>query len=468
MRYIAVADIKEDFCTIAVFAEGWKSASPVGSGIVRGNFLDREMGAAQKVREEIDRISPQEPAVILLLPRRIVHVTTAEIPAKNKALLGKMMEFEVARHFPIPHDQLVYDFMVVGGAHGGFILNIAGLKRSDFDSYFDAAKEANIKPDEVSFSSAAWILPDVPDDEIKKRTFIEITPAGFEMSVVDGTRLVYSRFNRFRPKLEEKYFYERDVSGLSPDGDISQKISEELNHIRLVTGAEDINVYLEKVFIAGGGALRKGIIRYLAAKPGFSDSIIKSLPVGGDDAGFGYVAAATGALGIDKEGARFNFIPAGMRDSRAGMALKRFKTGSIVIVSLALFWIAFVYSVQWKRAGDLKQELAQLKSKAANVEEVHLRIGEFRSYFESYEKFSMTSSFTIDLLEGLTGALPKNGYLTDIEIRGGRIAISGLSEDASSLLRVMEADPHFKSVRMAGAVKTVGKNEKFSIRMEVE
>lgn len=467
MRYIAVVDVKEDFSSVAVFTRGWKGAELAGGGLVRGGFADAVREAAHKVKEKIYRISPEKPFIILLVPRRLVHVTTVEIPARNETFLEKMMKFEVARHFPVPSEQLVHDFMLAGRVTGGFAVNLAGLKRTDFNAYFDAAREAGIAPDEVSFSSAAWILPDVPDDEITKRIFVEVLPEGFEMSVLDGARLLYSRFNLFKPKLEEKYFHKRNVLGSSSARGIADKILAELNQIRLVSGIEHLSEYLKKLFIAGGGAMRKDIGRRLAEMPEFADSFISYLPAGDDETGFDYVAAVTGAEVMDKKSQRFNFIPADMRTGDGRKATRRF-TVSITMAVLAVLWIASTYLSQWKTATDLKRELANLKSKAGGVEEVDLRIEEYQSYFESFKKFSATPSFTMDLLEGITNVLPRDSFLVDMEIHGGVITVSGLSKDASSLLKIMEADQHFKSVRMAGAVKTVGKNEKFKIRMELE
>ncbi|MFQ5433052.1 MAG: hypothetical protein ACE5EN_11180, partial [Nitrospinota bacterium] len=113
MFYIAVVDIKESFSSVAVYAHGWKSCKLLGVRTVRGRFPARGEGAARSVKDAIEQLSPAELEVILLLPRSLVHVTNAEIPAKNQTLLKKMMEFEVTRHFPIPREDLVYDYMVV-------------------------------------------------------------------------------------------------------------------------------------------------------------------------------------------------------------------------------------------------------------------------------------------------------------------------------------------------------------------
>lgn len=467
MRCIAVVDIKEDFSFIAIFTRGWKGAELAGSSLVRGGFTDSAWGTARKVKEEIDRISPEKPFTILLLPRRFVHVTTTEIPARNETFLKKMMEFEVTRHFPVSPERLVYDFMIAGRVKGGFAVNIAGLKRTDFNACFEAAQKAGIAPDEVSFSSSAWISPNVPDDDITKRFFIEVAPEGFEMSVVDGTRILYSRFNFFKPKLEEKNFHKRDVGSRSPARGIAEKILAELQNIRLVSGIEHLNEYLKKLFIAGG-ALQKDVGRQLAEMPEFADSQISCLPAGEGESGFGYVATVAGAQAMDKDGRRFNFIPADMASGSGQETAQRFKKFSIAIAVLAVLWIASTYLAQWKTTADLKRELARLKAEVGGVEEVHLRIEEYRSYFESFKKISATPSFDMELLQGITNALPKNSFLTDMEIHDGVIMISGLSKDASSLLKIMEADSHFKSVQMAGAVKTVGENEKFKIRMELE
>lgn len=479
MLYIAVVDIKDSFSAVAVYSEGWSSRELLGVQICRGSFLDRAEGSALKVKEAIERLSPEEPTVILLLPRSLVHVTHADIPAKNETVLRKMMEFEVTRHFPIPHDELIYDYVmdeVPAKGRGNYFVNIAGLKRSDFEEYMKAAAESGLNPAEVSYSSVAWLTPPAeggwPDDDEKaqtgKRCFIEIMPEGFEMSMVDGSSIIYSRFSRFRPKVEEKYFYSEEPTLDSPAFRIANQLSQELDHIRLVSGMVDVEDYIKKVFLAGGSVLRKSIGSRLAQNMAFSESEIRYLPDDDNGTGFDYAAIATGALGIAQIGRRFNFMHGGHRPARGEEARRKLTVAGYAVAALLFVWVAIGYGTEWRMAADLEQRLADLKSRVSGIEEASMRMVEYRVYLDSFNSVAGKPSLTVGMLDGLTRALPRDTYLTDIELRGGEIKISGISRDASALLEIMEGTDRFKSARMVGAVKAAGSGEKFRIGMEFE
>jgi len=470
MLYIAVVDIKESFSSVALYAHGWKSRELLGVRTVRGRFPDRGEGAARSVKEAIEQLSPVEPEVILLLPRSLVHVTNAEIPAKNQTLLKKMMEFEVTRHFPIPREELVYDYMVVekpAPDREGFIVNLAGLKRADFDAYIRAAEEAGLDVAEVSYSSVAWVRPEPGDASEEKRCFIEIAPEGFELSVADGSALLYSRFSRFRPKVEEKCFYDDKAGGEPPSFRIADQITRELDRVPLVSGIERMGEYLKRVLIAGGSVLRRPVGNRLAQKPLFAESVIRYMP-DDDDAGFDYAAKVAGAMGLGREDERFNFMPDDSRPARREEAGRRMKLALYAALTLAFLWLVAGYGVEWKTVTDLEKRLDQLKSRAATLEAGAVLKEEYRGYLNSFNGFAAAPSLNIIMLDSLTRALPRETYLTDMDMRPGEITVAGISSDASGLLKILEATPHFRSVRMIGAVKAEGGREKFRIGMEFE
>ena len=470
MLYIAVVDIKESFSNVAVYSHGWNSIELLGVQTVRGSFSDRAEGGARKVKETIEMLSPEEPDVLLLLPRSIVHVTQAEVPAKNATLLKKMMEFEVTRHFPIPREELLYDYMVVGKPAAGresFTVNLAGLKRADFDMHLRAAKEAGLNVTKVSYSSVAWVRPEPIDDSEEKRCFIEILPEGFELSVVDGSHLLYSRFSRFRPKVEEKSFYEDKSGGESPAYRIGEQIREEFERIPLVSGIEQMSEQLKRVFIAGGSGLRSRIGRSLAQKPLFADSVIRYMP-DDDDAGFDYAAKVVGAMPLSSEDGKFNFMPDDSRPARREEAGRRIKLALYTALALSLLWIVTGFGMEWKRVSSLEEKLMQLKASASTLDTGAMPRNEYRAYRDSFIRFATAPSLNIDMLEALTRALPRETYLTEIDIRPGEISVAGISSDASELLKILEVTEHFHSARMSGAVKAESGRERFRIGMEFE
>ncbi len=465
MHDIAVVDVRESFCSVAVFAEEWSGGALKGSATVRGSFSDITSGTASRAKEEMSRFSPSIDAVILLLPRSLFHITYLELPAKNEALLAKMMEFEVQRHFPIPADQLLYAYSIADRKDGRFGVNLAGLKRADFDAYFNAAVEAGISPDVVSVSSHALL----PDTGGGKRTVVDIAPEGFEMCLADGRKIAYSRFVRFRPRLEEKLFFSGGFMADGMAGTVAEHLSAEVNHVRLVSGVESLGAYLDTIFIVGSGGSGNSILSRLSGKPDFpSASSIRLLTVGGEEDSTAATAISACAAGLYKKGATFNFIPPKMRRMRNYAVKRLLRVSLVVIAALMLVWGVAAYAVYWKTLNGLKSELASLKQSSKKGEGTFLKMEEYRSYFNSYNSFSSGKAFNLELLDALTAALPKNTYISELEFRNCEISIAGISSDASSILKSMEASPRLKNAHMLGAVQAIGQNERFKAGVECE
>ncbi|MEE8484245.1 MAG: PilN domain-containing protein [Nitrospinota bacterium] len=466
MQKLAVIDIKESFCCVSVFSEGWGSNTLLGTATVRGSFTDKNGMTARRVMEELENISSGIDATILLLPRKLAQLSSLEIPARNKRVVKKMMEFEASRHFPIPPDQLAYDFFHADKKGERYILNLAGLKKSDFETYYKAATDAGIKPDVVSVSSSAWLAP--RGKETGKRTFIEIVPDGFEMSLLDGYTISYSRFVRFRPAIEEKYFHDPGYSAETVTSEIVKAVGGELDHVKLVSGIEGLDEYLANVRIVGGGNLRKRIANSLALEKDFSSSTISALPESDSETGFDQTAIAAGEADWDREGLLFNFIPQEMRRPRHDIEKKRMQVLTAVGACLLVLWGVSSFAMQYRSLSGLKNELVQLKIQAKALDSAEIRIDEYMSYFNEFSRFSNGPAFNLQIMDALTNTISRNTFLTGIEMRKGEIGVAGLSAASSGLLKALEDSIYFKNVRMEGAVKTVGNRERFKLRMDIE
>jgi len=59
------------------------------------------------------------------------------------------------------------------------------------------------------------------------------------------------------------------------------------------------------------------------------------------------------------------------------------------------------------------------------------------------EKRKNESAATVIVLEALSNVLPDNTYVTELRIEGDKLQIVGFTQDAPSLIRLMERSPHF-------------------------
>ena len=72
-------------------------------------------------------------------------------------------------------------------------------------------------------------------------------------------------------------------------------------------------------------------------------------------------------------------------------------------------------------------------------------------------------------LNELSVVLPKNSYVLQFSIKDQLIEISGASEDAATLPKILDNSPYFKNAEFAAPItRDSGGKEQFRIRMQVE
>ena len=461
MREIAVVDIRDGFSAAAVHTEGLQGGAVKGTALIKGSFL-REAAAAQ-VKEALDRISPDPDYLILLLPRSLFHLTSAHIPARDAEMLARMMEFEVPRHFPIPPERLVHAYTVAERSDAGYTVNIAGLKLEDFDAYYNAARAAGLHADIVSLFSAA--LPPAAGDA--PRVSVDISRNGFDLTLARGKKTVYSRWFRFKPELDERDFLSGGILADTPAPQAADQIAAELDRLKLASGVDNLPEYLENLIITGGVArLRQAVANRLALRAELRGAKVKTLPAEKENDGVEYAAAAFAAAGFYQEGAAFNFIPKTMRRLRHHVARRLLRGAAVAIAALMMVWAGAAYGVRWKAMHGLEAELAGLKREARKGEGLQLKMGEYQTYFDGLNAFTAQRSFNMEMLAALTGGLPRDAFITELEFRPCAVTLAGVSANATTLLKAMEGAGGLKNAQMLAAVQTTPAGERFRMGME--
>ena len=145
-----------------------------------------------------------------------------------------------------------------------------------------------------------------------------------------------------------------------------------------------------------------------------------------------------------------NLLP---RELRAGPDVGRLALAVAPAAGLVLLLVAVLAVPLWQAREtvvDLQQEESRLRRQAGGV--IKLRealarkmeeLGKIREYWKSVPP-------PLEVLQVLTQLLPDDTYLQQLDIRGDKLTIRGLSGQASALIGLLEAspvfvDPHFLS-----------------------
>ena len=76
---------------------------------------------------------------------------------------------------------------------------------------------------------------------------------------------------------------------------------------------------------------------------------------------------------------------------------------------------------------------------------------------------------TLESLKELVRVLPAGTWLSTFSLQNGAISVSGFSESASEVQRLIEESPMFKSAQFASSVtRNESGRDRFSLRFQVE
>jgi general secretion pathway protein L len=132
--------------------------------------------------------------------------------------------------------------------------------------------------------------------------------------------------------------------------------------------------------------------------------------------------------------------------------LSRTLLGSCVAAAASLALAAYVGSVLDAEQQDLQRAIAQRRAAL-------FRVNQGGGSAETLlAKRKQTSPSSVMVLEAITRALPDSTYVTELRVEGDKVQVVGLTQDAPSLIRLMEQSPQFTRATFF-APTTRGQNE---------
>ncbi|MFW6005632.1 MAG: PilN domain-containing protein, partial [Desulfonatronovibrionaceae bacterium] len=142
--------------------------------------------------------------------------------------------------------------------------------------------------------------------------------------------------------------------------------------------------------------------------------------------------------------------------------------GAIVFFGLSILALPFAKLAGQKR--HLTKIENQVRKMRANAEELTRLREESRQIMESIESMAeMRSSYpsVVNILRGLTEAVPENAWVISLRYSDRGLTIQGEAESSSSVIEALENSPMFREVRLSSPVTRSGSREKFTLEAEV-
>jgi len=152
--------------------------------------------------------------------------------------------------------------------------------------------------------------------------------------------------------------------------------------------------------------------------------------------------------------------------SRSGLGLW-FLVAALVVV--ALFYAIKPVVEEWKLHSELQGEVAQLRQQAGNVLSLRAQVFELEEKLKPVQTFPRIS--IAPLLDILDQTLPKDSWLTRLQVDESQLEIEGVSPAPSRIIELLSARPEFSEVAFSKAIRQErrsgeGKSH-FGIRMQL-
>lgn len=355
----------------------------------------------------------------VLLPRREVIVRLLALPGVAAKDAAAAIAFQVDSLHPYGDEDVVYGWSRVEA--GSVLIGI--LRRATLDYYLSLFSEAGIAVASFTFSAsalyAAHRLPSAAARADGEFVAVGATPT--------GTLEVYGE-SAARPVFSAEF-------------DLPTERATALAAAELRLDAETqarMPVTLDQI---------------LPAPENRSELSCSAMP---------YATALAGACPWLAPAA--NLLPAERRsvNSRAVFVPTLVLAALLLLAGGALLAHS---ALQDKRyLGTLEAEIAKLEPQAKRSAALDRQIDRSQSRVRLLDEFRGHSKADLDALNELTRILAPPTWTNAIDITRDAVTISGETEQAAPLLKIIDASPLFQNSEFAGSLGRVANNEQFRIR----
>ncbi len=403
-----------------------------------------EDAAAETLRGLIKDHGLNPDAYAVAIPSRHAFVRTLTMPLTGETKIRRALRYEIEPYVPLPAEELIVDFRIIGEQNGETRLVAVGARRDVFDRYLGALKMAGISPEVIDVGFAP--LSNLYASENPKEEGVAAV-----VHVVDGNPMVV---------LMEKRHILLARTLPVPIEEIkkgSDEFCSELANTMRALYSEGSGGNVERIVFTGirlGEDVRAEIARKLEIEVrelGLAENLEAAVVNGqSEDSSFWYVPIGLATRGIGRSPVGFNFrIPGNLRDVLR-TSLSRCAVGTGIL--LAILLIGGVYhfinraNLLEERRGQLIAEMAIVYEETlgkkppsrqqAQIPKMFASETEGKQVdFEAINSYLGGSQPVLEILRTIIdGAPSEEGFRLDsIRVDSRRVDIKGTSQDPQAI-----------------------------------
>ncbi len=383
--------------------------------------------------------------VAVSLPRGAAMAARLSLPAAAKGDLHGVVDFEVARLFPVPVEEIGWD-MLVHAAAERIDVDVFALRRSVLADTLALLGEAGLRPHMLTLRPLALLDLVGFLEEPAPITFLVRDGGNLEVDVMAASRLRRS--------------HALGAASEMP-GPLLGAVAGELGLAREALPVIDFGT-LDGAGLPGEGAAQDagrdllGRLGERLGRPALVTEVTAAV-----------LPAIGTALSAVREGTTdFDLLPEEDRRSlEEGAPLLTFFLASVLVLITAVWLVAGVVRDLSIRS-DLAAALEEIDPQVRQVhrDETDIAERERRLAIMDGSADRRVAAYLVELTE----IVPKDAYLTAFRLREGQLELEGFAKSASDLIPLIEKSPNFGNPQFTSPVTKVQDNqERFALSVEL-
>jgi Tfp pilus assembly protein PilN len=399
--------------------------------------------------------------VILGLPREQVVIRQVELPLEVEENLAQVTSLQVERFEPLEEQESYYDYTVLdrNEEERKITLQIIMVSKSYLEEQLTLFRELNIYPAAVRVSSLGLHqVFSVHQDGYPKKDpslVIEINPEKIDFLALMGANRFFSTTAFVS---EQDLTFERVVEELG--GFLSQ-----LN----LPGERISKLYFS-------GALGSHLIEEFRHRFQDCELISDRLNLRMTGSSNSPPQSVVEAIGLAISGmsksplCRFNLIPAEKRmiAERPSLVPTLLLAGLLVIMGFAVMTRG--YFQQQRLLDQVEAQIQLLQPRAEEAMVLRQRVDEQQAQLDQLQDLMTGRQKVLLVLSELTERIPEDSFLQSLNIQGERVSLTGFSDSASTLLKILLNVEYLSTVesRYITPDRTKKDREKFSFEARIK
>jgi len=347
-----------------------------------------------------------------------------EMPPMKRADMHKALLFELENYLPLPVDEYMYDFLVIGNgktAPNKVKILVFSIKKDILNALLKIVKEAGMEILSVRCSTIDVLsgVMDISGEKKLEGIFVNSTDDAYEIAGLYDSLPLY---------------------------------------MKRVSKAADVKDEIEGLAMSYPG-------RLYAAGP-MEQSVMGNL----DSRKFQLLTADLLASSfVKKTSLELNFLP--YEFVKPKKDYYPYIIGGFAAATILIFFFTglITYYKDRRTSERIEKKIAKIKSKASGMIETQKKMDLLQNDRKILTDFLSKSNRPVRIIDTLSKTLPSNAWLINLSIDDkGKVEMEGFSPMTADLIVALEKSKAFKNIAFSAPIISKDRVERFALKMEVE